>query len=87
MPIYFYGVRTKIYGCFSNFSPHGFELDGYWWPTNEHYFQAQKFATTDRLRFLKNNFCVLVSGLIKFEKSKPQKKQLKWGAVENTLCD
>ena len=28
---------------FSNFSRHGVELDGLWWPTVEHYFQAQKF--------------------------------------------
>jgi ribA/ribD-fused uncharacterized protein len=46
MMIYFYGARQKPYGCFSNFSPHGFELDGLWWPTSEHYFQAQKFAGT-----------------------------------------
>ena len=45
MTIYFYGTRSK-YGCFSNFSPHGFELDGCWWPTSEHFFQAQKFAGT-----------------------------------------
>jgi hypothetical protein len=45
MTIYFYGTRDE-YGCFSNFSPHGFELDGFYWPTSEHYFQAQKFAGT-----------------------------------------
>ena len=53
MTIYFYSTREKPYGCFSNFSPHGFELDGVWWPTSEHYFQAQKFAGTpyvDRVR-------------------------------------
>lgn len=53
MTIYFYGAREKPYGCFSNFSPHGFELDGLWWPTSEHYFQAQKFAGTpfaDKIR-------------------------------------
>ncbi len=44
MPIYFYGSKEQPYGCFSNFSAHGFELDGLWWPTSEHYFQAQKFA-------------------------------------------
>jgi N-glycosidase YbiA len=51
--IYFYSAREKPYGSFSNFSPHGFELDGVWWPTSEHYFQAQKFAGTpyvDRVR-------------------------------------
>ncbi len=46
MPIYFYRERDNPYGCFSNFSPHGFELDGQFWPTSEHYFQAQKFAET-----------------------------------------
>lgn len=43
MTILFYTPREKPYGCFSNFSWHGFDLEGYWWPTNEHYFQAQKF--------------------------------------------
>lgn len=46
MTIYFYGTRENPYGCFSNFSPHGFELDGVWWHTSEHYFQAQKFVGT-----------------------------------------
>jgi ribA/ribD-fused uncharacterized protein len=43
MTISFYSNREKPYGVFSNFSAHGFELDGLWWPTSEHYFQAQKF--------------------------------------------
>ena len=46
MPIYFYRERDKPHGCFSNFSPHGFELDGKHWPTSEHYFQAMKFVGT-----------------------------------------
>jgi ribA/ribD-fused uncharacterized protein len=46
--IRFYSTRERPYGCFSNFSAHGFELDGRWWPTSEHYFQAQKFAGTPR---------------------------------------
>lgn len=45
MTVYFYTTGSE-YGCFSNFSRHGFELDGVWWPTSEHYFQAQKFAGT-----------------------------------------
>lgn len=55
MTIYFYATRGDC-GCFSNFSAHGFELDGAYWPTSEHYFQAQKFANTphcDRIRQLK----------------------------------
>lgn len=46
MPIYFYSQREEPYGCFSNFSPHGFEAEGHYWPTSEHYFQAQKFVGT-----------------------------------------
>jgi ribA/ribD-fused uncharacterized protein len=46
MVIKFYKV-TDQYGCFSNFSKHGFELDGRYWPTSEHYFQAQKFECLD----------------------------------------
>jgi ribA/ribD-fused uncharacterized protein len=43
MTIYFY-TTNQPYGEFSNFSKHGVELDGLWWKTTEHYFQAQKFA-------------------------------------------
>jgi N-glycosidase YbiA len=41
--VYFYSTQGE-YGCFSNFSPHGFQLDGKYWKTSEHYFQAQKFV-------------------------------------------
>lgn len=57
MTIYFYSMREQPYGCFSNFSSHGFELDGHWWPTSEHYFQAQKFVGTphvDAVRLAKS---------------------------------
>lgn len=47
MTIYFYSVRAEPYGVFSNFSKHGFDLDGKYWKTSEHYFQAQKFAGTE----------------------------------------
>ena len=46
MTIYFYSNREEPYGCFSNFSAHGFNLDEAWWRTSEHYFQAQKFIGT-----------------------------------------
>ncbi|MEO1287129.1 MAG: NADAR family protein [Chloroflexota bacterium] len=45
MPIYFY-TTGEAYGEFSNFSRHGFELDGHYWKTSEHYFQAMKFEGT-----------------------------------------
>lgn len=43
MTIYFYKV-WQPYGCFSNFSPHGIQIRGTYWPTVEHYYQAQKFV-------------------------------------------
>lgn len=46
MAIEFYTTRGE-YGCFSNFSRHGFELDGKYWITSEHYFQAMKFEGTE----------------------------------------
>jgi N-glycosidase YbiA len=46
MTIYFYTPHEEPYGCFSNFSRHGIEMDGVWWSTVEHYFQAQKFTGT-----------------------------------------
>lgn len=46
MTILFYSTKEVPYGCFSNFSAHGFELDGLYWPTSEHYFQANKFIGT-----------------------------------------
>lgn len=49
MTIYFYVEREKTYGCFSNFSAHGFMLDELYWATSEHYFQAQKFVGTPYL--------------------------------------
>lgn len=42
--IYFYSKTTGYYEL-SNFSPHGFSLDDVYWPTVEHYFQAQKFPS------------------------------------------
>jgi N-glycosidase YbiA len=56
MTIYFYVEREVPYGCFSNFSAHGFMLDNLYWRTSEHYFQAQKFAGTihlEKIRELK----------------------------------
>jgi N-glycosidase YbiA len=52
MTIYFYSTREE-YGCFSNFSNHGFELDNLYWYTSEHYFQAQKFVGTPHLEAIR----------------------------------
>lgn len=45
MTIYFYRIRDP-HGELSNHSDHGFILDDLYWPSIEHYYQAQKFADT-----------------------------------------
>lgn len=42
MPLKFYS-KTQENAYLSNFSPHGFVINGLYWPTVEHYFQAMKF--------------------------------------------
>src|SRR5947209_19697349 len=51
MAVRFYNTKGT-YGCLSNFSRHGFQIDGLYWPTVEHYFQAQKFAGTEQARLI-----------------------------------
>jgi ribA/ribD-fused uncharacterized protein len=45
-PLYFY-LQNNPFGEFSNFYRSPIELDGYTWPTTEHYFQAQKFISDE----------------------------------------
>ena len=52
MTIYFYKTNEK-YGCFSNFSHYGFELDEKWWMTSKHYFQSQKIYGTEYVEIIR----------------------------------
>lgn len=50
--VYFY-AQTDAFSEFSNFAPYGVAMEGVWWRTVEHYFQAQKFhdeAYRERIR-------------------------------------
>ena len=40
-----YLSRSDVNESLSSFSRHGFELDGQFWPSVEHYFQGMKFET------------------------------------------
>ncbi len=51
--IYFY-TKNDPYFELSNFSSRGIEVDGHYWPTIEHYFQAAKFEGTEQYEKIKN---------------------------------
>ena len=52
-PIHFYN-RNDPYYYFTNFYRASIELDGYVWPTTEHYFQAQKFFGTPYYDYIRS---------------------------------
>jgi N-glycosidase YbiA len=79
MAIYFYSTRDK-YGCFSNFSAHGFELGDLCWPTSEHYFQAHKFINTsnfDEIRQAKSPKDAALMGRDRHRPIRPDWEQVK----------
>lgn len=84
MPVYFYSTRSQ-YGCFSNFSHHGFELDSYYWPTSEHYFQAQKFVTTDPAWFHKIREVKTPKDAAKMGRSREHPLRQDWEQVKDEV--
>lgn len=82
MTVYFYSTRDK-YGCFSNFSEHGFELDGAWWVTSEHYFQAQKFFGTPHLEEIRQAKTPKEAAQIGRERSRPLRPD--WEQVKDDI--
>ncbi|MBD2457889.1 NADAR family protein [Nostoc sp. FACHB-87] len=82
MTIYFYSTREQ-YGCFSNFSDHGFVLDDLYWYTSEHYFQAQKFVGTfhlEKIRLVKTPKEAAKMGR---ERSRPLRQD--WEQVKDSI--
>jgi len=53
--IYFF-TKNDHYYEFSNFSSHGLEVESHYWPTVEHYFQAQKFINTEQYEKIKKSY-------------------------------
>lgn len=50
--IYFYTKNDPFFEL-SNFAPFGFECDGVYWPTVEHFFQAQKFLDPEHRELIR----------------------------------
>ena len=83
MPVLFYSVRESPYGCFSNFSPHPFELDGKQWPTSEHYFQARKFVGTPSEEEIRRACGPMKAAELGRERDRPLRKD--WDAVKDDV--
>ncbi|MEU2394469.1 NADAR family protein [Streptomyces sp. NPDC007369] len=83
MTIYFYGADEVPYGCFSNFSAHGVDLDGHWWPTVEHYFQAQKFLGTRHAHVIRQASTPLQAAKRGRDRSKPLRRD--WERVKDDV--
>jgi ribA/ribD-fused uncharacterized protein len=83
MPVYFYSARDAEFGCLSNFSPHGFELDGLYWPTSEHYFQAQKFAGTRHVEEVRRARTPKLAANMGRERNRPLRSD--WEQVKDDL--
>ncbi|MDQ0370892.1 NADAR family protein [Catenuloplanes indicus] len=81
--IYFYGADDVPYGCFSNFSPHGFDLDGHRWPTSEHYFQAQKYAGTRHADLIRRAATPLRAAELGRDRSRPLRRD--WDRVKDDV--
>lgn len=85
MTIYFYTAKEKPYGCFSNFSQHGFQLDELWWRTSEHYFQAQKFVNTDSIWYEKINQVVTPKEAAKMGRNRSHPLRKDWDKVKDEI--
>ncbi len=76
-------TANEPYGCFSNFSHHGFELDDLWWPTSEHYFQAQKFVGTKHAELVRLAPSPKAAARMGRDRSRPLRAD--WEAVKDDV--
>src|SRR5258708_18398244 len=83
MPIYFYSAREQPYGCFSNFSAHGFELDGMYWRTSDHFFQAAKFAGTEHADLIRQAKSPTVAARMGRSRQRPLRAD--WETVKDDM--
>ena len=80
--IHFYSVGGE-YGCFSNFSPHPVKLKDKTWPTNEHFFQAQKFAGTPDGEEVRQAKSPMIAARMGRSRKRPLRKD--WEAVKDSI--
>ena len=67
----------------ASYSRHAFELDGYEWPSVEHYYQAMKFSDTDYAEQIRQ--ALHPADATKLGKSKKHAKRKDWDRVKVTV--
>ncbi|MGB3533852.1 MAG: NADAR family protein [Microcoleaceae cyanobacterium] len=82
MTIYFY-TKNDRFGDFSNFSPHGIKMNELWWPTVEHYFQAQKFTDTDYIELIRKAYTPKRAAELGRSRKLPIKHN--WGEIKDNI--
>jgi len=80
--IEFYGT-LDAYGAFSNFSKHRLWLKEKYWPTSEHYFQAQKFAGTPDEEEVRNAPTAMLAARMGRERHRPLRAD--WDQVKEEV--
>lgn len=73
------------YGAFSNFAPYPIALNGKQWPTNEHYFQAQKFAGTEHEEAIRLARSPMVAARMGRSRKRPLRPD--WEAVKDGVME
>jgi ribA/ribD-fused uncharacterized protein len=71
----FYSTKN-LYGEFSNFALFPVYVDGSWWPTSEHYYQAHKYDKPELMAWVKSASTPMEAALRGRDKNIP--KRLDW---------
>lgn len=82
MQIEFYRTKDK-YGYLSNFAKFPVKIDGFIWPTTEHYFQAQKFVGTKYETEIRNADNPMIAAKLGRDRKKPLRKD--WEQVKDDV--
>ena len=80
--IVFHGMRDE-YGYLSSFWPAPITLNGVTWPTNEHYFQAQKFAGTEHTEAIRRVASPMIAARMGRSRARPLRPD--WNTVKEDI--
>lgn len=80
----FYSTHSA-YGEFSNFALYPVFLDGEWWATSEHYYQAHKYDQKDLMEWVKGASTPMEAALRGRDPKKP--KRVDWEQTKDSFME